>query len=89
MPTISQFFGVAIRMNFVDHQPPHFHAEYQGFSAMFDIETGDLRAGNFPTRLKAVVTMWARQHKDELIKNWKNAQKRKALFQIPGADQDE
>ncbi len=26
MPTISRFFGIAIRMYYDDHAPPHFHA---------------------------------------------------------------
>jgi hypothetical protein len=26
MPTISQFYGITIRMYFDDHPPPHFHA---------------------------------------------------------------
>jgi len=29
MPTISVFFGITIRMFFVEHPPPHFHASYQ------------------------------------------------------------
>lgn len=28
MPTISFFYGIAIRMYFRDHAPPHFHAIY-------------------------------------------------------------
>ncbi|MCC7358009.1 MAG: DUF4160 domain-containing protein [Anaerolineales bacterium] len=28
MPTISEFFGIVIRMYFNDHLPPHFHAFY-------------------------------------------------------------
>jgi hypothetical protein len=28
MPTISQFYGITIRMYFDDHPPPHFHAYY-------------------------------------------------------------
>lgn len=30
MPTISMFLGIVIRMNWLEHNPPHFHAEYQG-----------------------------------------------------------
>jgi hypothetical protein len=26
MPTISEFFGILIRMYWDDHPPPHFHA---------------------------------------------------------------
>ena len=28
MPTISWFYGIAIRMYFLDHPPPHFQAVY-------------------------------------------------------------
>jgi hypothetical protein len=28
MPTISHFYGIAIRMFYRDHAPPHFHAVY-------------------------------------------------------------
>jgi hypothetical protein len=33
MPTISRFFGIAIRMYYDDHDPPHFHAYYGEESA--------------------------------------------------------
>ena len=29
MPTVSFFYGIAIRMYLRDHVPPHFHAVYQ------------------------------------------------------------
>jgi hypothetical protein len=28
MPTLSEFFGILIRMYWDDHPPPHFHAIY-------------------------------------------------------------
>lgn len=28
MPEISLFYGIRITMNWSDHNPPHFHAEY-------------------------------------------------------------
>jgi hypothetical protein len=36
MPIISTFFGIIIRMYFGDHNPPHFHVEFQGEKATFD-----------------------------------------------------
>lgn len=30
MPVISMFFGIVIKMFYNEHNPPHFHAEYQG-----------------------------------------------------------
>jgi Domain of unknown function (DUF4160) len=38
MPTISQFFGILIRMYFNDHAPPHFHALYNEREAVIRIE---------------------------------------------------
>lgn len=29
MSEISRFYGIIIHMFFNDHNPPHFHAEYQ------------------------------------------------------------
>jgi hypothetical protein len=42
MPRISQFFGVVIYMYFNDHRPPHFHAEYGEFEAVYAIDTLDI-----------------------------------------------
>lgn len=39
MPTISEFFGIVIRMCFSDHLPPHFHAFYGGAEAVHSIQT--------------------------------------------------
>lgn len=37
MPEISLFFGTRITINYSDHVPPHFHAEYNGNKALVDI----------------------------------------------------
>ena len=42
MPAISMFFGIIIRMyNNGEHNPPHFHASYQGYEAVFNMEELD------------------------------------------------
>jgi hypothetical protein len=38
MPEISRFFGIIIKMYFGDHAPPHFHAEYNDYRALVDIQ---------------------------------------------------
>ncbi len=43
MPEICRFYGIVIRMFYKDHNPPHFHIEYQEYEATIDIET--LKAG--------------------------------------------
>ncbi len=60
-------------MYFQDHNPPHFHAEYQEDKAEYDIRTLDLLAGKLPNRAHALVLEWAFQHKDELMSNWQKA----------------
>lgn len=39
MPTISEFFGIIIRMYYDDHNPPHFHAYYGDYQALIRIDT--------------------------------------------------
>ncbi len=70
MPEISRFYGIIIRMYFVDHNPPHFHAEYQGFKAEYDIQTLKLLTGSLPNRAHALVLEWASLHRDELMEDW-------------------
>ena len=38
MPYVSMFFGIIIRMFHNEHNPLHFHAEYQGQRGMFDLD---------------------------------------------------
>ena len=45
MPTISQFFGILIRMFFNDHPPPHFHADYNEHQAVIDIRRLEVMEG--------------------------------------------
>ena len=34
MPEISLFYGIRVTMYYDDHNPPHFHAEYNGGKPM-------------------------------------------------------
>lgn len=44
VPIISTFFGIVIRMYYQEHEPAHFHAEYQGQQATF-LVTGEILVG--------------------------------------------
>ena len=48
MPTIAYFLGIAVRMFFNDHDPPHFHVRYQGFQARIRIADGSVIDGRLP-----------------------------------------
>ena len=73
MPELCRFYGIIIRMYFMDHNPPHFHAEYQGQRAEFDIRTLELTTGSLPGRAHALVLEWASMHRAELLANWNRA----------------
>ena len=50
MPAISMFYGIIIKMyNNGEHNPPHFHASYQGYYATFNLN-GELIEGDMPKR---------------------------------------
>ncbi len=81
MPEISRFYGIRIFMFFREHNPPHFHAKYQGYEAIFEIKDGTIR-GEFPRRALKIVYEWMDLHKEELLDNWKNIENREELNNI-------
>ena len=70
MPEISRFFGITIRMYFLDHDPPHFHARYGGLEARFRIQPLGLIEGDLPPRAQAMIMQWATLHQRALLDNW-------------------
>jgi hypothetical protein len=48
-----------IYMYYNEHSPPHFHAEYSGDEAVFEIETLRIYAGSLPRRVHNLVLEWA------------------------------
>ena len=82
MPEICRFYGIIIRMFFRDHNPPHFHAEYQGSEALFAIHTLEILEGTLPKRARLLVVEWALEHRPELLENWKRAMRPEPLAKI-------
>ena len=82
MPTISMFFGIIIRMyNNGEYNPPHFHASYQGYHAVFDMD-GDLTEGDMPRKQVKLIAAWTELHRDELLANWELAMSEQPLYKI-------
>lgn len=82
MPTISMFYGIIIRMyNNGEHNPPHFHATYQEYNAVFDMD-GELTGGEMPRKQCRLISAWAGIHKDELLANWELARAEQPLYRI-------
>ncbi len=70
MPTISQFYGIIIRMFFEEHAPPHFHAQYAEHKAAINILTLEVLEGQLPRRALNLVLDWAELHREELLSDW-------------------
>ena len=72
MPTLSEFYGIKIAMNFGDtgvHNLPHFHAWYGEYKAVFDLD-GNVLAGRMPVPQTKFIVAWAELHKDQLLECW-------------------
>ena len=90
MPVISIFFGIIIRIHYDDHNPPHFHAYYQGFDTVYDINKGEKietkAKDNFPKNADRIISSWAKDHKKALLKCWDLAKNGLLPGKVPGAD---
>lgn len=83
MPTISRFYGIVIRMFYNDHNPPHFHAVYGDYEAVYQIDPLRKVQGKLPKRAHALVMEWAGIYTDELMDDWEAAAARESLSPIP------
>jgi hypothetical protein len=86
VPTISAFFGIVIRMFYNDHLPPHFHAEYGEYEALYAIDTLETIGGELPRRAHALVLEWTTMHRAELMANWDRAREGVPLRDVQPLD---
>ncbi len=72
MPVISRFYGIIIRMYFLqsEHNPPHIHAIYNDDVAAIDFMTGKVLEGHLPAKAMNMVQEWIAIHRDELKTIW-------------------
>ena len=85
MPTISMFYGIIIRMLFMDtqqHHLPHLHVEYQGQQAVVSLPEGNLLEGDLPAKKLRMVQAWVAIHEDELMADWTLAVNGESVFPI-------
>lgn len=69
MPTISRFLWIKIIMQYADHNPPHFHADYNGEKVSIDIQTYAILSGKMHPRALSLVLERAMLHQEELMAN--------------------
>ncbi|MFZ4525742.1 MAG: DUF4160 domain-containing protein [Chlorobium sp.] len=70
MPEISRFLGIIISMYFDEHNPPHFHVQYNDYRASMDIRNLNITVGSLPAKVRGLVEEWAELHRDELLLMW-------------------
>jgi hypothetical protein len=88
MPTISWFYGIAIRMYVKDHPPPHFQAVYGEYEANVSIETGEIIDGKLPKAAARMVRDWTLARQVQLRDNWRRARAGEQPERIAGLDAD-
>ena len=73
MATLSLFFGILITMRPEEgerHKKPHLHARHAGREASFDIESGNVLAGELDKDDESKVKAWISIHREDLFANW-------------------
>ena len=70
MPEISRFLGIIISMYFDEHNPLHFHVQYNDYRASMDIRNLNITVGSLPAKVRGLVEEWAELHRDELLLMW-------------------
>ena len=60
MPVLSWFYGIVIKMYFLqsEHNPPHIHAMYNDDVAAIDYMTGEVLEGYLPAKALNMVREW-------------------------------
>jgi hypothetical protein len=86
LPTIAYFLGIAVRMFFNDHDPPHFHVRYQQFRARVRIEDGQIIDGRLLPTVTRLVKEWTALRRDALMKNWVAVRSDGLLERIEGLE---
>ena len=86
MLEISRFFGIIIRMIYDEHNPPHFHTEYQGHKAVFDLNGNMIKGDLCSKTARKLVREWVDLHQEEIANDWELAMNDEKLKKIDPLD---
>jgi hypothetical protein len=76
------FRGIKIYINYQDHVPSHFYAEYGEYQCSITINDIELLIGTMPNKQLKMIYGWAALHQEELEEEWYLARLQKELFPI-------
>jgi len=82
-PLISEFDGMKVRMNELDHEPTHLHVKYQGRDIFVDLSLMEITKGALPKRQAVTLLAWCEHHQKTLLRSWKNRLKPGGIVRIP------
>ena len=73
MPVLSRFYGIIIRMYFLqkEHNPPHIHAICGEYIGVFSLSDGVMFEGDLPLKEQSIVKKFVEQNKEKLLLMWK------------------
>ncbi len=74
MPKIGEVDGIAIRMYYRDHPPPHFHAVDGEHELLMTIADLKVLAGNAPPAMIGRIRRWAASRQAALSLDWVRCQ---------------
>ena len=74
MPVLARFYGIVIRMYYVqsEHNPPHIHALYGDDMAAISIQTKEVMDGYLPPKALSMVQEWITIHQKDLLHIWES-----------------
>jgi Domain of unknown function (DUF4160) len=85
MPVISMFYGIVIRLYFLDnrhHHLPHIHAKYGEFEVAIGIADGEVLSGELPRKQLRLVQAGIELRRDDLAADWELAANGENPFKI-------
>ena len=70
-------------MYYDEHNPPHFHAKYDGEEALIMMD-GNIFSGTLPQPQYRLVKAWLEIHRNEILEDWEDAREGRDLTSIRG-----
>ena len=70
MPRVAEFNGILVSIYAADHNPPHVHAYYGDYSALLEIATGNVIAGELPGKQLRLAQRWLADNRDRMVEMW-------------------
>lgn len=72
MPVISSFYGIIIKIYYLqnEHNPPHIHAIYGEYMSAININTLEVLEGDLPDKALKLVREWIIKNKKDIMEIW-------------------